>query len=244
MLCYQQLVEKQPAILAYSKSVPSDLDGHFSVRNIPAKSTILEKGSDIENIGILLSGTYRAVDEGKNGEQFVVEKREAVAFIGALACQAGAAKAACRYESITDCEIAFLQTEKFCKWLFGDAHFYKKLNTEYLRKLYSFLNDTWPELCYSSTKYTFYIYILEGVTTEIVDGTPVYILKKTRSEISDETGISVRTITRTVGKFVQDGAVSILHGKIYMSQSQYKKKNHFLEYYKQLYKNGRNSSPV
>jgi len=240
MCCYSDLVKKQNKLLHYCMSFPAHLDGNFIVRHYPAQTTIFEKNEMLSHVGILLSGQYRAVEDRKNGEMLVVEHREPVAFLGALACLANETKTACRFETLTSCEIAFIKVQLFNDWLMSDPHFYRALSGDFLNKMYTFIHSDRSELYFSSTKYLLFRYVLTKLEHDVDKTSRLFILNKTRSEISDETGLSVKTINRTIGKFVDDGAISIYRGKVIFSQTQYQHKNRFLEVYRQLSKNGRN----
>jgi CRP-like cAMP-binding protein len=239
MCDYDELVRKQPLLAKYSNEIPAKSDGSFHVQEFPEQTTLYEKGAAIKHINILLSGNCRAVDDRITGEFFVVEKKKPVSFIGVIEYLSNITTAYYRVETISDCIIASIPTAQFHIWLTADNFFFRKLCAEQMKNLY-LQSLVRSEASYLSTKYILYRYIL----LELESGNPsypdVFSINKTRLEMSNETGIPVKTINRTIVSFVQDGSVSIVRGKVVLSAQQYSRHEQLLNQYYQLSRNGRN----
>ncbi len=236
---FSDLLKKQPLLRAYATEVPQEIDGNFFVKKFPPQTTIICKDSDLTHVGILLSGCYRAIDEHKNGYIYVLERRKPVAFIGALACISYANKTSARFEAVKECEVAFIKASDFDFWMMHDPVFLRRVCCDYTKKFYQFFYSTGAELLYASTKYLLYKYFLSLISKTAYSASPICVLRKTRRDVSEENGIPLKTVNRTVAALVQDGAVSIVRGKVGLTLTQYRKASHYLEKYGQHSKNGR-----
>lgn len=236
---YIDLVKRQPLLQAYASCVPTEIEGKFAIKKFRSQATIYCKDSELTHVGILLSGSYRAIDEQKNGYIYELEQRKPVAFIGALACLSYADRTSARFEATSDCEVAFLKTSDFDFWLMHDPGFLRKVCLDYTRRLFDFFYTTGAELLYASTKYLLYKYFLSLISMNSYLSSPICVLYKTRREISEQNGIPLKTVNRTIAALVEDGAVSILRGKVGLTLTQYRKGSSYLEQYGQHSRNGR-----
>lgn len=66
------------------------------------------------------------------------------------------------------------------------------------------------------------------------------ILNKTRQQISEEVGLTVKTINRTLTQFVKDGVLSIERGKAAFTAGQYRRAHRELRVYMAQSRNGSN----
>ena len=129
------------------------------MQEFPSQTTLYEKDAAIKHIYILLSGSCRTIDDRITGELFVVEKKNPVAFIGAIEYLSDITTAYYRVETISDCLIASIPAALFHIWLSSDNCFFRKLCSEQMKSLYlqSLIRS---ESSYLSTKYILYRYIL------------------------------------------------------------------------------------
>ena len=67
------------------------------------------------------------------------------------------------------------------------------------------------------------------------------VLSKTRRQISEEVGLTEKTINRTLTQFVKDGVLSIQRGKAAFSAGQYHRAQQELRVYMSQSKNGSNA---
>lgn len=235
---YDELLKKQPLLQLYAAKVPDEIDGFFTIRSFPAHSTICCKGDFLSRVGILLKGSVRSLNEFENGFTYVIEKQMPVSFIGAIGCLANECKTSAKYESISECEIAFLSTGSFETWLKSDNQFLWAVSTDLANRLYEQVYREAAEHLFLPTIYILFKYILsEAERTAVCPAFP-FVLAKPRRIISEELGIPLKTVNRTVASLVQDGAISITHGKISLTHSQYKSGPAYLDDYGRRSRNG------
>lgn len=217
---FAELLEIAPGFSAYTDRIPEELDGRFVIRTHPAHSIVRQKDSRLETVGILLSGTFRVINELENGNVFMIEMNDAVSFVGEVALMAGASHTSVTIEAVTDCLVAYLTAAEFDSWLAQDARFLKALGSHVARKLY-FSSYHRGERQFYSSKYILLRYILSGISCAELERGGTAVLRKTRQQISEEVGMTIKTINRTLNGFCESGWVSICRGKVVLDREQH-----------------------
>ena len=131
-----ELLEKYPAAKTYFEHMPSELLERYTIRTFPPGYIIHQKDYPLDYFGIIVHGDHRVINEFENGNVFMIEKNEAVDFIGEVAIVAGMEKTSVTIETLTEC-IAFMISRKdFEMWLSKDMHFLRLIAKEIAFKLY------------------------------------------------------------------------------------------------------------
>ncbi len=234
---YAELLELAPELREFTSRIPEDLDGRFQLRTYPAHTFIHQKDSPLERIGILLRGTFRVVNEFENGNVFMIETNEAVSFIGEVTLLAGAATTSVTIESVTDCLVASVTVALFDAWLQRDIQLLRAVSRHVAAKLYCSSYSRGERLFYSA-KYVLLKYLVRQAEEQGVRSAGQVVLSKTRRQISEEVGLTEKTINRTLTQFVKDGVLSIQRGKASFSAGQYHRAQRELRGYMSQSRNG------
>lgn len=234
---YAELLELAPGLREFTAQIPEDLDGRFQLRTYPAHALIHQKDSALERIGILLQGTFRVVNEFENGNVFMIEMNEAVSFIGEVTLLAEAGTTSVTIESVTDCLVAFLPAETFDAWLRRDIGLLRAVSRHVAAKLYCSSYNRGERLFYSA-KYVLLKYLVRQAEEQGIRAAGQAVIGKTRRQISEEVGLTEKTINRTLTQFVRDGVLSIQRGKAAFSAEQYRRAQRELRVYMSQSKNG------
>ncbi|MCF0237641.1 MAG: Crp/Fnr family transcriptional regulator, partial [Sphaerochaetaceae bacterium] len=221
---YEDLVAINPSLKDYCPSIPPENDGHFILRTIQKGSIVHKKDSPLENIGILLSGAFRVVNELENGNVFMIERNEPISFVGEVTLVAEAQTTSVTIEATEDCIVAFTSVKNFSSWLDNDPLFMKKIATHIAKKLYISSYYSGERLFYSS-KYVLLKYLIETASGGNCR------IEKTRREMSEETGLTEKTISRLISRFEEIGLVSLVRGKVSMTPEQVEKGQNLKEVY-------------
>lgn len=240
-MIYSDLLAIAPALETYARSVPAEIDSHFSLQRFPPHATIHSKDDTLTRIGILLRGTFRVLNEFENGNIFMIETNEAVSFIGEVTLLAEADTTSVTIEAVSECLIAFLPVSDFDRWLRSDIVFLRRVSTHVAKKLYCSSYNRGERLFYSPG-YLLLKYLLQAAKAPGPEGR--FVLKKTRSLLSEEMGMTVKTLNRTISTLRDDGLLSIQQGKIALSDRQYELCRRRLSFYMQQRKNGSNESEI
>ena len=234
---YDELLELAPELRDFTARIPDDLDGQFLLRTYPAHTLIHQKDSPLERIGILLQGSFRVVNEFENGNVFMIETNEPVSFIGEVTLLAGAATTSVTIETVTDCLVASLPVETFDQWLQRDIHLLRAVSRHVAAKLYC-SSYSRGERLFCSAKYVLLKYLTRQADAQNIRSTGQAVIQKTRQQISEEVGLTVKTINRSLTQFVKDGLLSIHRGKAVFSAEQYRRAQRELRVYGSQSKNG------
>lgn len=234
---YAELLELAPELRDFSAGMPKELDGQFLLRTYPAHTLIHQKDSPLERIGILLRGTFRVVNEFENGNVFMIEVNEAVSFIGEVTLLAGAATTSVTIETVTDCLVASLPAEAFDAWLQRDIGLLRAVSRHVAAKLYC-SSYSRGERLFHSAKYVLLKYLVRQAEEQGIRTAGKVVLTKTRRQISEEVGLTEKTINRTLTQFARDGVLSIQRGKAAFSAEQYRRAQRELRVYMSQSKNG------
>ena len=176
-----ELLEKYPAAKTYFEHMPSELLERYTIRTFPPGYIIHQKDYPLDYFGIIVHGDHRVINEFENGNVFMIEKNEAVDFIGEVAIVAGMEKTSVTIETLTECITFMISRKDFEMWLSKDMHFLRLIAKEIAFKL-----------------------------------------NKTREEIREELGMTVKTINRTIAKLKEQQQIGIASGKVTLSLAQYR----------------------
>jgi len=234
---YAELLELSPGLRDFTDGIPEELDGQFQLRTYSPHTLIHQKDSVLERIGILLQGTFRVVNEFENGNVFMIEMNEAVSFIGEVTLLAEAATTSVTIEAVTDCLVAFLPLQTFDQWLRQDMRLLRAVSRHVAAKLYC-SSYSRGERLFHSAKYVLLKYLVQQAEAQGVRSTGRAVLNKTRQQISEEVGLTIKTINRTLTQFARDGIVSIQRGKAAFSAEQFHRAQRELRVYMSQSRNG------
>ncbi len=236
---YAELLELAPELRDFTGQIPETLDDQFQLRNHPAHTLIHQKDSPLERIGILLQGTFRVVNEFENGNVFMIETNEAISFIGEVTLLAGAAATSVTIEAVSDCLVAYLPAETFDRWLRQDIRLLRAISRHVAAKLYCSSYNRGERL-FHSAKYVLLKYLVRQAEEQSIRTAGYVVLNKTRRQISEEVGLTEKTINRTLTQFVRDGILSIQRGKAAFHAEQYHRAQRELRVYMSQSRNGSN----
>ena len=219
----EELLEKVPKLGEYIKNMPEELKTRYTIRTFPPGHIIHQKDEFIDYFGILCIGSNRVINEFENGNVYMIEKNEAIDFIGEVTLLAGYSNSSVTIETLTECTILFI-TKKDCeKWFAQDSHFLRLVAKHVAYKLYRTSYTSGVKLFFPPS-FLVLDYLIHYVKE---NGMPEYgglVVKKTRQELFEEIGITVKTINRTVKKLVEeDGLIGLYKGKITISSDQYQR---------------------
>lgn len=218
-----ELLIKVPELKEYIKNMPEELKTRFIIRTFPPGHIIHQKHEVIDYFGIMCIGANRVINEFENGNIYMIEKNEAIDFIGEVTLLAGFSHSSVTIETLTECVILYISRTDCEKWFAVDNHFLHLVAKHVAYKLYrsSYTNGT--KLFYPPS-FLVLDYLIHYVKENPIPKQGVLVVKKTRQELYEEIGITVKTINRTVKKLVEeDRLVSLYKGKITITGEQYQR---------------------
>lgn len=229
-MTFDEVLEKVPKLKDYLKNMPKELKNKFVVKVHPPGTIIHDQNTELNVFGIVASGEHRVINLFDNGNIFMIEKNEPIDFIGEVTILAGMPKTSVTIETITESIIMYIPRKDFEEWIKKDIHFLTLVSQKVALKLYRSSSNRGAKLFYPP-HFLLLDYLLQFAQKEKIQKDQTIIIKKTREELYEEIGVSVKTINRTIPKLKEDGVISIVKGKISMSYEQYKLAKKMIKYY-------------
>lgn len=229
-MTFDDVIKKVPELKYYLINMPKDLKNKFVVKIHPPGTIIHHQQSDLDVFGIVASGEHRVINLFEDGNIFMIEKNEPIDFIGEVTILAGMRQTSVTIETITESIIMYISRKDFEKWIQKDIHFLRLVSQKVALKLYRSSSNRGAKLFYPP-HFLLLDYLIQYAQQEQIQKTKYLIVKKTRQELHEETGITVKTINRTIPKLKDDQVISIVKGKISMTYEQYKLATKIIKYY-------------
>lgn len=233
----KKLIEVNPEIEKYIKNIPENIRDKFTLKTYSPNTVIHQKDSYLKSLGIVLKGSIKVISEFENGSIFMIERNDSICFIGEVTLLSGKEKSSVAIECVTECVVAYISKEDFNYWIDRDNNFLKILCKDISQKLYLASYDKGEYIFYSS-KYTLLKYIKKTAHKMDIENKPFIKITKTRQEISEESGITLKTLNRTISGLKSEKVIDIEKGKIMITHEQYEKFSMFMEKYMRQGKNG------
>lgn len=222
------IVEKYPDVLPYIQNMPSNIS--YVIKTYAPGQIIHQKHFKLDYFGIVCAGEHRVINEFENGNIFMIEKNEPVDFIGEVTILAGMAETSVTIESITECVVIIISRNDFENWIQQDINFLRLVSQKVAYKLYRSSFNRGAKLFYPPT-FLLLDYLLKHAKSEKISIHKNMHLNKTREQLHEELGITVKTINRTIKKLVEDQLISLKKGKIQMDYAQYKRAKNTITHY-------------
>lgn len=219
-MTYEQLVEQIPQLLPYTQNMPDRIKRSFTLRTYPAHTVIHHKDSVLTRFGIVCKGEHRVINEFENGNIFMVEKNRAISFVGEVTLLAGEKTSSVTIETLTECLVMTITLEDFEYWLEQDPGFLRLLCQSISKKLYHSTYNKGERQFYSAS-YLVMKYLARVAAESKQAGKGKVVIKRTRQQMSEELGMTVKTLNRTVSRLRDEGRLCIEKGKVALTPEQF-----------------------
>ncbi|PNV63282.1 Crp/Fnr family transcriptional regulator [Clostridium sp. chh4-2] len=226
----EELTVKYPKVEPYIRNMPEEIKKRYTIKKFPPGHIIHQKHFALDYFGIVCNGDHRVINEFENGNVFMIEKNEPIDFVGEVTILAGMAETSVTIETITECTILMISRKDFESWIEQDIHFLRLVAQKVAFKLYRSSYTNGAKLFYPPN-FLLLDYLLKYAKEKGIEGEKQVVVTKTRQELNEELGMTVKTINRTIGKLKEDGLVSMRKGKMVMDLEQYERGKKEIVYY-------------
>lgn len=204
----------------YFKSAPIWLLDACQIENVPAGYTFVTENSPVSTIYFIGKGSIRALDYSIDGITHEFMRFEHVYAMGGMEVIMNLQKYQTTLQTVTPCILVKLAKNKFEQWLAEDAKILRleaQLIAEYLlqqareSRLYLFLQGSDRLAMLLANRYD--RFAEKGILK----------VRGTRQDLSDATGLCVKTVNRAVKKLVTEGLLSQNGHDLYIDTEQYER---------------------
>lgn len=222
MMTLEELKKAYPKVEPYLRNMPEDLKNRYTVRRYPPGQIIHQKHFALDYFGIVCDGEHRVINEFENGNVFMIEKNEPVDFVGEVTILAGMPETSVTIETVTECTVLLISRRDFEYWITQDIDFLRLVAQKVAFKLYRSSYKNGEKLFYPPN-YLLLEYLLKYGKEHGIESGRTVTVQKTRQELYEELGMTVKTINRTIAKLKEDDLVSLQKGKMVIEPAQYQR---------------------
>ena len=218
-----ELLIKVPELENYLRYMPEELKTRCTIKTYPPKTIIHQKDAKLDYFGIVCEGYHRVINEFENGNVFMIERNDPIDFVGEVAILAGKPRTSVTIETTTDCTVLYFSRKDFEDWIEKDIHFLRLVSQKVAYKLYRSSYNRGNRLFYPPQHLLLFYFL------QYIEEYHSCVIRRTREEIHEETGISVKTLNRTIRKLKESGMVGITKGKVTMNEAQQKMAREYVQ---------------
>lgn len=222
----EELLSEVPELETYLRYMPPELKTRYTIRTYPPGTIIHQKDEVLNVFGIVCKGYHRVINEFENGNVFMIERNDPIDFVGEVTILAGKEKTSVTIETLTECTVLYFSRKDFEWWISRDIHFLGLVSSKVAYKLYRSSYNRGRRLFYPP-QHLLMVYLTQFVEEQRQDK-KTGIIPRTRQELYEETGISIKTLNRTIQKMKADGMIGICRGKISLTEEQYEEMKRYL----------------
>lgn len=187
-----------------AERIPVSVLANSGTKNYPPGTRLLEKGTAADCVYILISGKVDISNEPT---------------------------IACTCTAVTECRCIRIPHAVFTRWIESDTEVLKSLIVSLAKKNYraSYLRGV--ELFYPATYLVASTLVkhFESLDNPSHSDHQAVILAESRHALAIETGVSERSVNRSIRELRQKGMVTVERGKIHITRKQCNHMNHFLD---------------
>lgn len=225
-----ELMERYPKSKPYFQSMPEELKSRYTIRTFPPGTIIHQKDYPLNYFGIVCHGDHRVINEFENGNVYMIEKNEAIDFVGEVTILAEKERTSVTIETLTECVVFMISRADFEMWISRDIHFLRLVSHKIAYKLYRSSYNRGARLFYPPN-FLLLDYLLKYASANEIEQHKGITLRKTREQMREELGMTVKTINRTIAKLKESGLIDIYKGKVTMTLEQYQRAKEEIVYY-------------
>lgn len=210
--------ERRDQFYEYFQNVPLWLVECFTIEKLEKRKTFIREGEPVDVIYFIVDGIIKATDYRIYGISFDFMLFTKVYAFGGMEVIMDDEKYRTSLQTVTDCTVLKIPRAQFNKWMKSDIRALRhesKLMGEYLleqaRSVRAFLFLQGSDRLSMLLVNRYEKYARDGILR----------LNGDRQELSDYTGLSVKTITRSVKKLKEEGLITKESNYITVNQEQY-----------------------
>lgn len=209
----------------YFKDAPSWFLESLQVVHKEKNNVFIQEGCPVDNIYILVDGIVRAIDYRIFGIAYDYMWFYSVSVFGNLEIVLQIEKYKTTLMTVTDCTMLVILRSKFEKWIMNDNNALR-MESQYICN--SLLEQARKERAFiflQGIDRVMYLFVQSYEQT----GKGKCVINLTRKELSERSGLCIKTINRSVKKLFEDQYIDRSGNKIIISNNQYKIMKQYLE---------------
>ncbi|MDD2979000.1 MAG: Crp/Fnr family transcriptional regulator [Hespellia sp.] len=214
--------ERRQQFEEYFLSAPDWLLSAIQVQEYGKNTVFIREGEPANMIYMVGKGSVKAVDYRIYGIVFDFMQFEDVFAFGGMEVVQGTELYQTTLETITPCTIAKIPRSTFSQWMGRDIRALK-LETKNIARYLMEQSKRGRAYLFLQGSNRFTLYLVDAYSKYQKNGK--LELRRSRQELADSTGLSVKTIDRSLKKLADNGLITREGSRFVMSQEQYEELN-------------------
>lgn len=221
--------KKQEYMNVLFRNCTEEVKYYMSIVEVDADQTFIKAGEECRYIYIVLSGKVTGVEWPMNEKSYFFKDFGPGDFFGEIECFAGMAKYRISILSSTQCRLLAIPSVYYMEWMHMDVDALYMRTQENMKRLITQTAEARKYL-FMDGKDRLMVHLVRKY--EQRQPLPSILeLKQTRTRISEEVGISMKTLNRSIKKLEDMQLIQLNKGKIVITKEQYLQMKADIEYY-------------
>lgn len=221
--------KKQEYMNVLFRNCTEEVKYYMSIVEVDADQTFIKAGEECRYIYIVLSGKVTGVEWPMNEKSYFFKDFGPGDFFGEIECFAGMAKYRISILSSTQCRLLAIPSVYYMEWMHMDVDALYMRTQENMKRLVTQTAEARKYL-FMDGKDRLMVHLVRKY--EQRQPLPSILeLKQTRTRISEEVGISMKTLNRSIKKLEDMQLIQLNKGKIVITKEQYLQMKADIEYY-------------
>lgn len=221
--------KKQEYMNVLFRNCTEEVKYYMSIVEVDADQTFIKAGEECRYIYIVLSGKVTGVEWPMNEKSYFFKDFGPGDFFGEIECFAGMPKYRISILSSTQCRLLAIPSVYYMEWMHMDVDALYMRTQENMKRLVTQTAEARKYL-FMDGKDRLMVHLVRKY--EQRQPLPSILeLKQTRTRISEEVGISMKTLNRSIKKLEDMQLLQLNKGKIVITKEQYLQMKADIEYY-------------
>lgn len=222
-------LKKQEYMKELFKNCTEEVKYYMSVIDVEADQTFIKAGEPCNYIYIILSGKVTGVEWPMHEKSYFFKDFGPGDFFGEIECFSGLSNYRISILSSTRCQLLAIPSVYYMEWMHMDVDALYMRTQENMRRLVLQTAEARKYL-FMEGKDRLMVHLVRKYEQKI-PSPDILELNQTRARISEEVGISVKTLDRNIKKLEEMNLLTLNKGKIVITKAQYLQMKQDIEYY-------------
>lgn len=210
--------ERQKQFEEYFKTAPLWLMDTIQTEKLKKETVFIKEGEPADTIYILVKGVIEATDYRVYGTPYNYMRFDRVCAFGGMEYIMNLDVYRTTLRTVTDCIIMKLSRKIFEKWMYSDI---RAMKHEAMQIAEYLLEEGRNSRLFLFLQGSDRLALLFVVRYEQYQKNGTLYVRDSRQNLADETGLCLKSISRGVKKFIEDGLVSKEGRRIMIDRKQY-----------------------
>ena len=203
--------------------MPADIRKHCISRHLKMGTLLLRGGDRCDHVHILLSGLMQAVDESIYGIVYAFSSYHPYDIFGEMEVIGGFDSYKLTIRAIADSQVLTMPQNVFLRWMQRDIHALHVISRILTIKLWEASQSERSRMFAPGL-----VQMMMFFARDYESSANPYACSNTRQQIADETGLSVKTVNRSIKALQETGYLTVAHGHVFIEDAQYTRIRQYL----------------